>query len=113
MLKIASQFRVAPCPDGRDGSPHPMSTPSSPVPPFDALASADFLVSDRDAAVAAVQQALGFVEPKPRWSLGGPGQGFEVTFCRPNPALRHSPTLVELITDATLDSARPLTEVVP
>ena len=84
-----------------------------PGPPFDALASADFLVPDRDAAVAAVQQALGFVEPKPRWSFGWPGRGFEVTFCRPTPALRHSPTLVELITDAPLDPSRPLTEVVP
>ena len=81
--------------------------------PFDALASADFLVTDRDAAVAAVQRALGFVEPKPRWSRGGPASGFEVTFCRPNPSLRDSPTLVELIAPADLDAARPLAEVVP
>ncbi len=89
-----------------------MNDPSARAP-FDALASADFLVPDRDAAVAAVQHALGFVEPKRRWSLGGPGQGFEVTFCRPNPALRDSPTLVELITEAPLDASRPLAEVVP
>lgn len=81
--------------------------------PFDALASADFLVPDRDAAVAAVQRALGFGEPKPRWSMGGPGQGFRVTFCRPHPSLQQSPTLVELIEAAELDPGRPLSEVVP
>jgi hypothetical protein len=81
--------------------------------PFDVLASADFLVPDRNAAVAAVQSALGFVEPKPRWSRGGPGSGFEVTFCRPNPSLMQSPTLVELIAEAELDTTRPLAEVVP
>jgi hypothetical protein len=85
----------------------------SAAPPFDALASADFLVPDRDLAVAAVQQALGFVTPKPHWSWGGPGQGFEVTFCRPTPSLWQSPTLVELIAAAALDPRRPVTEVVP
>jgi hypothetical protein len=81
--------------------------------PFEVLASADFLVPDRNVAVAAVQRALGFVEPKPRWSRGGPGDGFEVTFCRPNPSLLQSPTLVELIAAADLDPTRPLAEVVP
>jgi len=81
--------------------------------PFDALASADFLVEDRAGAVRRVQDALGFVEPKPRWSWGGEGQGFEVTFCRPVPSLRQSPTLVELIAAASLDPTRPLAEVVP
>ena len=81
--------------------------------PFDALASADFLVPDRDAAVAAMQRALGFGEPKPRWSHGGPGRGFRVTFCRSHPSLSRSPTLVEIIEAAELDPALPLTEVVP
>ena len=81
--------------------------------PFDVLASADFLVPDRDAAVEMVQRALGFGEPKPRWSLGGPGQGFRVTFCRTHPSLTQSPTLVELIEPADLDPDRPLSEVVP
>src|SRR3954469_1084486 len=80
---------------------------------FDALASADFLVSDKDAAVAAVQRAFGFMAPKPRWSHGDAGAGFRVTFCRPNPSLVQSPTLIELIEPAPLDSQRPLGEVVP
>ena len=80
--------------------------------PFDVLASADFLVPDRDAAVAMVQRALGFGEPKPRWSAGGDGKGFRVTFCRPHPNLRQSPTLVELIEPAPLDPALPLSDVV-
>jgi Glyoxalase/Bleomycin resistance protein/Dioxygenase superfamily len=83
------------------------------APPFDLLASADFLVPDRDAAVATVQRALGFVEPKPRWSHGGPGHGHRVTFCRPHPSFRQSPTLVELIEAADVDPTRSLTEVVP
>jgi hypothetical protein len=81
--------------------------------PFDALASADFLVTDRDAAVAWVQRALGMGQPKPSWSHGGPGRGFKVTFCRAHPSLDQSPTLVELIEPAELDPRRPLGEVVP
>lgn len=77
------------------------------------MASADFLVPDRDAAVAMVQRALGFGEPKPRLSSGGPGRGFQVTFCRPHRSLRQSPTLVELIEAASLDPALPLSNVVP
>jgi len=80
--------------------------------PFDLMASADFLVPDRDAAVAMVQRVLGFAEPKPRWSWGDPGQGFRVTFCRPHRTLRQSPTLVELIEPAAVDPARPMSEVV-
>ena len=68
---------------------------------------------DRDAAVAMVQRALGFGEPKPRWSHGGPGSGFVVTFTRPHPLLRQSPTLVELIEAESLDPARELGDVVP
>jgi hypothetical protein len=81
--------------------------------PFDLLASADFLVPDRDAAVSMVQAVLGFREPKPHWSMGGEGRGFRVTFCRPHPSLRQSPTLVELIEPASVDSSRSLSEVVP
>lgn len=81
--------------------------------PFDVLASADFLVPDRQAAVEAVRERLGFVEPKPRWSTGGEGSGHRATFCRPNPALASSPTLVELIEGASVDPSRPLSEVVP
>ena len=83
------------------------------MPPFDLLASADFLVPDRDAAVEMVQRALGFVPPKPRWSHGGPGKGHRVTFCRPHPTFRQSPTLVELIEAADVDPSLSLTEVVP
>lgn len=81
--------------------------------PFDAMASADFLVADRDRAVEAVQRALGFAQPKPHWSHGGPGSGYRVTFCRPNPVLAESPTLVELIEPDSLDATRPLGAVVP
>src|SRR5207247_78849 len=81
--------------------------------PFDAKASADFLVPDRDAAVAMVQRVLGIGEPKPRWSMGEPGQGFRVTFCRAHPSLAASPTLIELIEAAELDPRRSLSEVVP
>jgi len=70
-------------------------------------------VRDKDRTVALVQSALGFIEPKPRWSHGAPGQGFRVTFCRANPSLAHSPTLIELIEPAALDPQLPLTEVVP
>jgi len=80
--------------------------------PFDLMASADFLVPDRDAAVAMVQRVVGFGEPKPRWSWGAPGQGFRVTFCRPHRTLRQSPTLVELIEPAPVDPARPMSDVV-
>jgi len=83
------------------------------VPPFDALASADFLVPDRDAAVAMVQRVIGLGEPKPRWSHGGPGAGHRVTFCRANPSLAASPTLIELIEAADVDPDRSITEVVP
>jgi Glyoxalase/Bleomycin resistance protein/Dioxygenase superfamily len=83
------------------------------VSPFDALASADFLVPDRDAAVAMVQQVIGLGEPKPRWSHGGPGAGHRVTFCRANPTLAVSPTLIELIEAADVDPGRSITEVVP
>ncbi len=51
--------------------------------------------------------------PKPRWSHGQAGQGFRVTFCRPNPTLVQSPTLIELIEPAPLDEARSLGDVVP
>jgi hypothetical protein len=80
--------------------------------PFDLMASADFLVPDRDAAVAMVERVLGFGKPKPRWSWGDPGQGFRVTFCRPHRTLRQSPTLVELIEPAPVDPALPMSEVV-
>src|SRR5205807_5679351 len=80
--------------------------------PFDLMASADFLVPDRDASVAMVRRVLGFGEPKPRWSWGDPGRGFRVTFCRPNRTLRQSPTLVELIEPAPVDPARPESDVV-
>jgi hypothetical protein len=80
---------------------------------FDALASADFLVRDKDEAVATMQTRLGFMAPKPRWSHGAPGQGFRVTFCRANPSLVQSPTLIELIEPAALDRQRALGEVVP
>jgi hypothetical protein len=83
------------------------------TPPFDLLASADFLVPDRDAAVARVQHVVGLGEPKPRWSHGGPGAGHRVTFCRANPKLAASPTLIELIEPASVDPSRSLTEVVP
>jgi hypothetical protein len=63
--------------------------------------------------VAAVQRALGFTPPKARWSHGEAGQGFRVTFCRPNPSFVQSPTLIELIEPAPLDPGRPLGEVVP
>jgi hypothetical protein len=82
-------------------------------PPFDALASADFLVPDRDAAVAMVQQVLGLGEPNPRWSHGGPGWGHRVTFCRAHPSFAQSPTLIELIEPTDVDTHRPLGEVVP
>jgi hypothetical protein len=81
--------------------------------PFDALASADFLVPDRDAAVEMVQRVVGLGAPKPRWSHGGPGAGHRVTFCRANPTLAVSPTLIELIQPESVDPDRSLTEVVP
>jgi hypothetical protein len=76
------------------------------------MASADFLVPDRDGAVTMVQRVLGFGPPKPHWSMGGEGRGYRVTFCRPHPDLRQSPTLVELIEAASVDPERPLTDVV-
>jgi hypothetical protein len=88
-------------------------TPKSSSSPFDALASADFLVPDRDAAVEMVQRVVGLGEPKPHWSHGGPGAGHRVTFCRANPTFAVSPTLIELIEPASVDPARSLTEVVP
>jgi hypothetical protein len=81
--------------------------------PFDAMASADFLVPDRDATIEALQRSLGFGQPKPHWSHGGRGQGYRVTFCRPNPALAQSPTLVEIIAADELDPALSLATVVP
>lgn len=81
--------------------------------PFELLASADFLVPDRVAAVSAVQERLGFVEPRPRWTTGGPGSGHQATFCRPNPSLGDAPTLVELIQGDTVDPDRSLADVVP
>jgi len=83
------------------------------VAPFDALASADFLVPDRDSAVATAQGVLGIGPPKPRWSHGGPGLGHRVTFCRANPSIADSPTLIELIEPADVDPNRSLGEVVP
>jgi hypothetical protein len=82
-------------------------------PPFDALASADFLVPDRDAAVSMVQRVVGLGPPKPHWSHGGAGAGYRVTFCRAHPSIAQSPTLVELIEPAELDPTRPLGETVP
>jgi hypothetical protein len=76
------------------------------------MASADFLVPDRNAAVEMVQRVLGFRQPKPHWSMGGEGRGYRVTFCRPHPNLRQSPTLVELIEAASVDPERPLSEIV-
>jgi hypothetical protein len=70
-------------------------------------------VRDKDEAVATLQEALGFMPPKPRWSHGEPGRGFRVTFCRANPSFVHSPTLIELIEAASLDPEIPLGEVVP
>jgi hypothetical protein len=84
-----------------------------PASPFDALASADFLVPDRDAAVAMVQRVIGLGEPKPRWSHGGPGAGHRVTFCRANPSFAASPTLIELIEPADVDPDRSIGDVVP
>src|SRR4029453_18155160 len=81
--------------------------------PFDALASADFLVPDRDAAVEMVQRVVGLGAPNPPWSHGGPGAGHRVTFCRANPTLAVSPTLIELIQPESVDPDRSLTEVVP
>jgi hypothetical protein len=88
-------------------------TPEPSSSPFDALASADFLVPDRDGAVAMVQRVVGLGPPKPHWSHGGPGAGHRVTFCRANPAFAVSPTLIELIEPASVDPERSLTEVVP
>jgi hypothetical protein len=81
--------------------------------PFDALASADFLVPDRDAAVEMVQRVVGLGPPKPRWSHGGPGAGHVVTFCRANRSLGVSPTLIELIQPESVDPARSIGDVVP
>jgi glyoxalase/bleomycin resistance protein/dioxygenase superfamily protein len=83
------------------------------APPFDALASADFLVPDRDAAVDMVQRVVGLGAPKPRWSHGGRGAGHRVTFCRANPKFAASPTLIELIEATDVDPARSITDVVP
>ena len=82
-------------------------------PPFDVLASADFLVPDRDVAVATVQRVLGIGPPKPHWSHGGPGAGHRVTFCRAHPSIAQSPTLIELIEPADVDPERPMGDVVP
>lgn len=81
--------------------------------PFDALASADFLVAERDAAVSMVQRVIGIGAPKPRWSHGGPGKGHRVTFCRAHPSIAQSPTLIELIEATDVDPRLPLGEVVP
>ncbi|MFT4082203.1 MAG: VOC family protein [Nocardioides sp.] len=65
---------------------------------YDALVSADIVVSETDEAAALLVDLLGLPAPRPAAYLEPAGHGFRAVFLRLRPSLRVAPTQLELIT---------------